>query len=93
MRPGFGELRYTVEVDTDAPASELEDIRRIVERTSLISWRGRSCIGSGGIRSLGPRHSAFHCKRPPLPGAMPPKGQPSPQPCRPASASGGKRQP
>jgi uncharacterized OsmC-like protein len=36
VRPGFGELRYTVEVDTDAPASTLEDIRRAVERTSPI---------------------------------------------------------
>jgi len=34
VRPGFGQLRYTVDVDTDADAATLEEIRIAVERTS-----------------------------------------------------------
>lgn len=34
VRPGFSSLRYTVEVDTDAPAAVLEEIRRAAEATS-----------------------------------------------------------
>jgi len=34
VRPGFTEVAYTVEVDADADAATLEDIRRAAERTS-----------------------------------------------------------
>ncbi|HSO30083.1 MAG TPA: OsmC family protein [Candidatus Sulfomarinibacteraceae bacterium] len=34
VRPGFSSLRYTVEADTDAPSSVLEEIRRAAEATS-----------------------------------------------------------
>lgn len=34
VRPGFGGLRYSVEVDSDAPAGTLEEIRRAAEATS-----------------------------------------------------------
>jgi uncharacterized OsmC-like protein len=34
VRPGFGRLRYSVDVDTDADAATLEEIRIAVERTS-----------------------------------------------------------
>jgi uncharacterized OsmC-like protein len=34
VRPGFDGLRYTVDVDTDAPLEVLEEIRRAAEATS-----------------------------------------------------------
>jgi uncharacterized OsmC-like protein len=34
VRPGFSELQYTVEVDTDADAATLEEIRQAAERFS-----------------------------------------------------------
>jgi len=34
VRPGFGALSYTVEVDTDASAGTLEEIRAAAEKTS-----------------------------------------------------------
>lgn len=34
VRPGFSAIRYTVSVDTDAPAPVLEEIRQAAERTS-----------------------------------------------------------
>lgn len=34
IRPGFAALRYTVDVDTDAPAAVLDEIRRAAEATS-----------------------------------------------------------
>ncbi len=34
VRPGFSELQYTVEVDTDADAATLEEIRKAAEKTS-----------------------------------------------------------
>lgn len=34
VRPGFSSLRYTVEVDSDAEAAVLEEIRRAAEATS-----------------------------------------------------------
>lgn len=34
VRPGFDSLRYTVDVDTDAPAEVLDEIRRAAEATS-----------------------------------------------------------
>ena len=36
VRPGFSELRYTVEVDSEADTTTLEEIRQAVERTSPI---------------------------------------------------------
>jgi putative redox protein len=34
VRPGFGTIRYTVQVESDAAAETLEDIRQAAERTS-----------------------------------------------------------
>jgi uncharacterized OsmC-like protein len=34
VRPGFSDIQYTVEVDTDADATTLEEIRRATERNS-----------------------------------------------------------
>ena len=34
VRPGFSELQYTVEVDTEADATTLEEIRRAAEKSS-----------------------------------------------------------
>lgn len=34
VRPGFGAIRYTVHVDTDADAATLDEIRHAAERTS-----------------------------------------------------------
>ena len=34
VRPGFGAIRYTVHVDSDAPHETLEEIRHAAERTS-----------------------------------------------------------
>ncbi len=34
VRPGFSELQYTVEVDTDADAATLEEVREAADKTS-----------------------------------------------------------
>lgn len=34
VRPGFGAIRYTVRVDSDAPAEVLDEIRKAAEQTS-----------------------------------------------------------
>lgn len=60
VRPGFSALRYTVEVDSDAPAETLEEIRRAAEKTSpMLDNIQRPTPVTGEIVKLGaPRAEA-----------------------------------